>query len=78
MNYDRRGGWDRWFIEETPLVSPYENKPSSPDLTFWIQFTLLWQRLADMSYARREEYLEKAKTCMARAEIITSRLSTVP
>jgi hypothetical protein len=56
----------------------HENKPSSPDLTFWIQFALLWQRLADISYARRSEYLEKARACLARADIIRAKLTVVP
>jgi hypothetical protein len=64
----------RFCVAEAALVSPIEDQTANPDLFFWVQFGLLWERLAGISDVHRSEYLEKARTCLERAEIIRAKL----
>lgn len=68
------GGGSRCW-HEGEVVRSDENQSSNPDVLFWVQFALLWERLAEMSHLHRFEYLSKARACLARAEIIRSELS---
>ena len=42
--------------------------PPDQQRIFWVQFAAMWQRLADSYPAHREDYLEIARKCMAKAE----------
>ena len=58
------------------MASKFENQPLSSDLRFWVQFAVVWDRLAEMSSgANRSEYLAKAKTCIERADSIRAKHS---
>lgn len=49
---------------------------SELDLAFWVQFAGMWRRLAEMpNNTRRSEYLQKARTCLLRAEAVREVLS---
>jgi len=56
------------------LLSSIEGQAPNPDLFFWVQFGLLWERLAEISDVHRSEYLEKARICLQLAEIIRTNL----